>query len=189
MKHSKDLADGLNRLREGLTAYCARLLWSSGDLEDALQEILLTALKKHHEFEPGTDFRAWIYRIATLTCFGFNRRRKRERPAESAPEPAVTLEEELEREYTYEEILRDPTGILENFEDHVRRACLELNDNERAILLLKTVGGLTCAEIARTMDVPLGTAQGLLTRARMKVREKLSTWARAKLQNPPGVDT
>ena len=46
--------------------------------------------------------------------------------------------------------------------------------------MLKTVGRLTCAEIAATLEVPLGTAQGLLTRARMKMREYLSDFARSK---------
>lgn len=182
MSQSKDLLQGLERHREALTVYCARLLWSQEDLQDALQELMLAACRNCAQFAPGTDFRSWIFRIATLTCFNFNRRHQRNDGTTPFPLDEISggIEQELEREYTYEEILRDPAAILGRLEDEVARACRDLTEKERAILLLKAVGSLTCSEIASVLGVPLGTAQGLLTRARMKMRERLSEYARRR---------
>ncbi|MBI4566421.1 MAG: RNA polymerase sigma factor [Planctomycetes bacterium] len=174
----------LTHQREGLTAYCQGLLWSAEDLEDVLQEIMLVAYRKRSETAPESDLRAWMFRIATLTCFNFNRRHARIQHADLSADWVEALEDALDREYTYEEILKDPAALLEKFDDEVARACRELNEKERAILLLKSVGGLSCAEIAKVMEIPLGTAQGLLTRARMKVRERLSERLRSR-RHPP----
>lgn len=162
-----------------LTAYCRRLLSSSSDLEDALQETLTVAYRRFVDL-PDEDFRRWILRIATFVCFNANRRRRRgpveEMPAE-VPEDAVTA---LERECAYEDLLSDPSPAFEGFEDELARACRALPETERAVLLLKTLGGLTCAEIACALGVPLGTAQGSLTRARWKLRDRLVDFARAR---------
>jgi RNA polymerase sigma-70 factor (ECF subfamily) len=172
------LIDRLDGVRDPLTAFCARLLWRGSEIEDALQETLLTAHRRFREFD-GRDFRAWIFRIATLTCFNFNRRHARQEQGDGRRrEP--TLEEELEKEFTYDEILKNPAGVLDHFEDEIAKACSELPENERAILLLKSIGALSCSEIAKVLEIPLGTAQGLLTRARMKMRERLSEFATAR---------
>jgi RNA polymerase sigma factor (sigma-70 family) len=86
----------------------------------------------------------------------------------------------LERECSYEEILSDPSAAFEGFGDELARACRRLTEKERSILLLKSLGGLTCAEIAALLELPLGTVQGLLGRAHQKMREHLADFARAR---------
>ncbi len=166
--------------RDTLTGYCRRLLWSEADLEDALQETLAVAYREFRDAERG-GFRRWVLRIATWTCFNLNRRRRRTR-AEELPDELVERDAvaALETELAYEQVLSDPAAAFEGFDDELAAACRALNENERAIFLLKSLGGLTCAEIAETLDVPLGTAQGLLTRARHKMRARLADFARAR---------
>ena len=176
MSKAQRFLEQIDPLRDSLTAYCRRLVWSSEDLEDSLQETLAVAYRSFGA-ESG-DFRARLFRIATWTCFNLNRRHRRANDVvEPRDEEAVF--ETLERECTYEEILHDPRAAFENIGDELARACSRLHQKERAILLLKTLAGLTCAEIAEVMDVPLGTAQGLLTRARRKMREHLLDTARS----------
>jgi DNA-directed RNA polymerase specialized sigma24 family protein len=124
----------------------------------------MAAFRQFDRRRPAWEFRPWVYRIATFTCFNFNRRHA---ASPKQLEPSLwseTIEEELQKEYTYEEILRSPSRVLEQFEPEIVMACRELNDNERAILLLRCVGGFSCAEIASIPKVLLGTSQGLLTR-------------------------
>jgi RNA polymerase sigma-70 factor (ECF subfamily) len=173
-------------LRDGLTAYCLRLLWFPGDLEDALQETLAVAYRDYVGDTEGRagEFRTWIFRIATWTCFGLNRRRGRTPALDSALDPAVEdaggALEVLERECSYEEILANPAAAFDGLGDELARACRRLTEKERSILLLKTLGGLTCAEIATVLELPLGTAQGLLGRAHQKMRAHLADFARAR---------
>ena len=170
----------LDPLRDPLTAYCLRLLWHPGDLEDALQETVAVAYREFNQ-EQESEFRPWVFRIATWTCFGLNRRRGRAQAdggeASDVPDGAVDV---LERECSYEQILANPSAAFEGFDDELARACRRLTEKERSILLLKTLGGLTSSEIATLLQVPLGTAQGLLGRAHRKMREHLADFARAR---------
>lgn len=165
----------VERWRDPLIAYCRHLLWNPSDLEDALQEMLITGHRKFARLEPGSDFRAWVFRIATLTCYSFNRRHRR-RPNGALPSDAPAREEHA---FTSEEIIENPAAIVETFDEETARACRQLNENQRTILLLKAVGGLRCVEIADVLDVPLGTVQGLLTRGRMRMRDRLKPSPRA----------
>jgi RNA polymerase sigma-70 factor (ECF subfamily) len=162
-----------------LTAYCRRLLWSPDDLEDALQSTLATLYRGFARSGEGADS-ARVFRVATWTCFNLNRRHRRSRAEVDPEEREPSAVDALEAECTYEEILADPRAAFDGLGDELAEACRRLNENERAILLLKALAGMTCAEIARAMDVPLGTAQGLLTRARQKLRAHLTECTRAR---------
>jgi RNA polymerase sigma-70 factor (ECF subfamily) len=159
------------RVRGPLTAYLRGLVWNPSDLPDALQTTLLTAFRKYGEFD-GADFRAWIFRIATLTAFSVNRGK------ETTTQEDVPIETELEREYAYEDLLRDPDRLLQSFEDELRRAVLGLTGPERAALLLVIVGGFKYREAASILDMPIGSVMGYVARARGKLRERLAEYAR-----------
>lgn len=166
------------RVREPLTAYCRRLLWNGSDLNDALQTTLLTAFQKFSDFEEGTDFRAWVFRIATLTVFNLNRRGTDTAPL---PEPEqISAEAELEREYAYDEILREPDRLMGALDDELARALKALPEPERAALLLMSVGAFKCREAADLLGMPIGSVMGYLARARGKLRERLAEYARSR---------
>lgn len=185
MSRSRRFLQRIGPYQGPLSAYCSRLLWSPADLEDALQETLTVAFRDFCD-PPEDELRAWVFRVATWTCFNLNRRHGRELPSGDAPRVPQAVVDTLERECAYEEILADPAAAFESLGDELARACRRLTEKERAIFLLKSLGGLTCAEIARSLDLPLGTAQGLLTRARHKLREHLTDLARARGRSSPG---
>lgn len=166
----------LESVRQPLTAYVRGLLWNRSDLDDALQATLLTAYRRFPDFQEGTEFRSWIFRIASLTVFGMQRRRKP--PAE--PEEPVPVDVALERELAYEDLLREPDRLLDRFDDEVRRAVLALTEPERAALLLVAIGEFKCREAAAILDMPLGSVMGYLGRARSKLRERLVHYAEEK---------
>lgn len=162
------------RFRGPLAAYVRGLLWDPVELPDALQATLLVAFEKFAEFERGTNFGAWIFRIATNVVFNLNRKARRPEP------PAVELAESLDLEAAYEEVLKDPEPILQRVDGDLRRAFVELNDAERASLLLVTVCGVTCREAASVLSMPIGTVMGNLARARGKMRQRLAAVARSR---------
>ena len=177
-QEKKSFMERLNSVRVPVTNYCRHLLWRRGDLEDALQEILTTAYEKYPQFEPGTSFRAWIFRIATYTVFNINRKYKRESerfvPMESeGPEVHPFIQQEL----SYQEILKDPDRILAHVGEEILAALSKLSANERAVFLLRGLADLSYREIAGILDMPLGSVMGYLGRARGKLRRSLTDYA------------
>lgn len=73
-----------------LVSFCRALLWKKADLEDALQEVLLQAVKAYPRFVPGTRFKSWLFQVATNTVFNLNRKGGASPPA--LREPALTKE-------------------------------------------------------------------------------------------------
>lgn len=177
---ARDLHDlfvaALDRERPVLGAFCSRMAHDPADLEDALQGTLLEAWRGFDSFRPGTNFRAWLLRIATWTAFGLNRRRAAA-PEALADDP-VAAPEELARELAYDDLLAAPERLGPHLSDEVLRALGGLTENERAIFLLKSLGGLTCADVAEILTLPVGTVMGLLARARGKLRGALADFAR-----------
>ncbi len=177
-KEKKKFVELLNSLRVPMTNYCRHLLWHSEDIEDALQEIMATAYEKYPQFEPGTNFRAWMFRIATYTVFNINRKYKRE-SERFVPMDLEGAEDHslLVQELSYQEILKDPDRVLAHVGDEILVALSDLSANERAVFLLRGLADLSYREIAGILDMPLGSVMGYLGRARGKLRRALTDYA------------
>lgn len=169
----------LNEVRPRLLGFCRHALRHPGDLEDTVQNIMVTSFENFSEFQPGTNFHAWIFRIATHVVFNANRRHVRERERHPDVDPAeLDVVAELQREYAYEELLRDPGRVLNEVGDEVHTALGELPRKEQTVFLLKTIGGLPCREISEILDMPVGSVMGYLARARGKLRARLTEYAK-----------
>jgi RNA polymerase sigma-70 factor (ECF subfamily) len=135
------------------------------EAEDLVQETYLKALKGFSSFQPGTNFRAWMYRILRNT-FLTSRSGLRERNT-------VALDPEIE------ELLpggsETPESILINraSEQLVQSAVEQLPVIYREVILLCEVEEMSYAEIAETLSIPMGTVMSRLARARKAVREAL----------------
>ncbi len=172
----REFAAGLEACRPELLALCRGLLWNRGDLEDAVQEVVVQALRAWPRFEPGTNFRAWLLRVAVNTIFNLNRKR-RTAPvpgAEPAAEPG--LEEELGLEEAYEAVLADPGRVVAAMGAEVRGAVAGLSDVERSVLLLRSIAEMKYQEIAEHLGIPLGSVMGYLGRARARLRRTLAEY-------------
>jgi RNA polymerase sigma-70 factor (ECF subfamily) len=138
----------------------------SDDAEDLVQETYLKALRGFASFQPGTNFRAWIFQILRNTFL--NSRTKFERRItealdsdEDGPELAVDTE--------------TPETILINRSNFqlVQRAIDDLPVHYRETLLLCEVEEMSYREIAEILSVPIGTVMSRLARARKVVRQSL----------------
>ncbi len=137
------------------------------EAEDLVQETYAKALKGFASFAPGTNFRAWIYRIlrnAFLTS----------RTGMKATATMLPLEEE-NNESTLPPVGDDPESLLlARVDQEMIRAALEqLPARFREVILLCDMEDMSYQEIAGALGIPLGTVMSRLSRARNAMRELL----------------
>jgi len=165
--------DALHRLARHLTA-------SPADAEDLVQETYARAFRGAASFRPGSDLRAWLFRI--LRNAFLDQRRREER---SPVEPAVELApEEVPGGPGGEGLLRGDAE-LERLRrvvgEEIEAALRTLSEDARTVVLLD-VEGLSEVEIAEVLGCPQGTVKSRLSRARQALRGKLSEYRR---EEPP----
>jgi RNA polymerase sigma factor (sigma-70 family) len=138
----------------------------SDDAEDLAQETYLKALRSFSSFQPGTNFRAWMFRILRNTFLSSRKTFERRmidtlESEEDGPELAVVTE-------TPETILMDRFNI-----QRVQRAIDDLPSHYRETLLLCEVEEMSYQQIAEILSIPIGTVMSRLARARKAVRESV----------------
>jgi RNA polymerase sigma-70 factor (ECF subfamily) len=164
-------------LFESLYNFARWLVHDSSDAEDLVQETYLKALRSFASFQPGTNFRAWIYQILRNNFLSSRSTLERRMTVamdseEDGPELAVDTE-------TPETILMDRFSS-----QLVQRAIDGLPVHYREALLLCEVEEMSYREIAEILTIPIGTVMSRLARARKAVRESLLSTSGA----PPSRD-
>jgi RNA polymerase sigma-70 factor (ECF subfamily) len=147
------IRDGLAHA-DALYNLARRLTGSAADAEDAVQETYARAFAASARFEPGTNLKAWLFRILRNACIDLARRRRVEREAPVEPEPA--WDADVRRVEARE----------------VEAALAALPEPSRTVVLLD-LEGLTEAEMASVLDCAAGTVKSRLSRARAALRELL----------------
>ena len=166
--------------RRELTAYAYRMLGSTFEAEDAVQEALLRAWKSHEGFEGRAALRSWLYRITTNVCLDMlNGRERRARPMDLGPaKSADTPLPEPMAETTWIEPIPDgrvlPTGgdpaEVAELRDSIRLAFVaalqHLPPQQRAVLILREVLRWKATEVAELLDTTVASVNSALQRAR-----------------------
>jgi RNA polymerase sigma-70 factor (ECF subfamily) len=160
-----------------------RLTRNPDDAGDLSQEAVLRAWRFFHQYEPGTNCRAWLLTIA-YNLFRNGYRRTRELPASTA--------EEFERRSAVESatassIQPPETQIMDrSLDEEVERALEALPEEFRTAILLIDVDELSYEETARVLEIPTGTVKSRVSRGRAELRRRLGTFAEARRLNKPG---
>lgn len=162
---------------DSLYSTALRLTRRPPDAEDLVQEVYLRAYRFFDKFEPGTNFKAWIFKILTNTFI--NRYRKQVR------EPQQTEFEKVEFFYSAPEAERDDKyetryeekNYADLFGDEVSAALAKLSYDFRAVVILCDIEGFSYKEIADIIDVPMGTVMSRLSRARQQLQNYLREYA------------
>lgn len=150
-----------------------RMTRNPQDAEDLVQETYLKAYKAFDRFKPGTNLKAWLYRIMTNTYINTYRKKQRR--------PLVTSADDVTDNQLYTSSSHDSAG-LESAEvealklmpnSRISEALNELNEDYRMVVYYADVEGLAYKEIAEVMDIPLGTVMSRLHRGRKQLREML----------------
>ncbi len=172
----KDFMEQIEAHRHEFYRFVLRTAWDTGAAEDIFSSAVLAAWENRHKFTPGTNFRAWMYRILTNKCFVANRVTSRTpKPLEEAPASTLMA---LERDRGYADVLGDPDGFLEQCGNEVYRAFKKLSTAQRICILLRSVEKFSYKEIAETMEIPAGTVMTHLSRGRAKLRKELLDYAK-----------
>ncbi len=155
-----------------------RMTRNPQDAEDLVQETYLKAYHNFDSFTPGTNLKAWLYRIMTNTYINSYRKAKR-RPTESSAD-------ELTDSQLYTTAEHDSTGLesaevaaLRSIPDAtISEALNDLPEDYRMVVYYSNVEGLAYKEIADIMSTPLGTVMSRLHRGRKLLRAALKDVAR-----------
>jgi RNA polymerase sigma-70 factor, ECF subfamily len=141
------------------------LVQNDHDAEDLVQETYLKAFSNFSSFQPGTNFRAWIFRI--LRNSSFNSRSKLDR--------RMTVELNCDEPSLVTADSDGPESLLieKSTADAIRDAIEHLPRSSREVILLSDVEGFAYREIAEILEVPIGTVMSRLARARKAVRRAL----------------
>ena len=161
----EDLARGL----EGpLFRHVLRILGTSADSEDVVQDAMVSAWRSMSSFEGGS-FRAWIFRIATNRAIDVVRARRRgELPLEPPEDAEVEWAEPADPGLDLAEIASQAEALAA-----VEEALLGLPAEQRAALMLRDIEGFSYEEIAGITAVEIGTVKSRIHRGRLAVRNVL----------------
>ncbi|HBV67367.1 MAG TPA: RNA polymerase subunit sigma-24 [Clostridiales bacterium] len=149
-----------------------RILRILEDAEDASQEALIKVYKSIQNFNMQSTFKVWMYRIVVNTCIDFKRKKNIN---------VVSIDEGIDvggDNQVYREIADDsanPDVLLEkNFNSKViNDAVSKLEDDYKAIIILRDIQGFSYSEIAEILSCNLGTVKSRLNRARKSLKEIL----------------
>ena len=143
------------------------LVQNSGEAEDLVQEVYLEAWKSYHRFQPGTNCRAWLFKILFHRLHHFRRR--------WIKASKVDAFEGLEQDD-----IASPPAVAEEIQDADILLALEKLPMEfREVVLLADVQEFSYKEVADTMRIPVGTVMSRLSRGRKLLREALSEVAKS----------
>jgi RNA polymerase sigma-70 factor (ECF subfamily) len=166
-------------LLDSLYAGALRMTRNPADAEDLVQETMLRAYRSFDRFEPGTNLKAWLFRILTNAYINVYRKRQRE--------PQKVSQEDVEDFDLYQELKdHDPqfsetpeSIVLGNLVDSdITDAIDDLPEQFRLAVVLSDIEGFTYAEMAEIMDVPMGTVMSRLHRGRKALQKRLVDLAR-----------
>ncbi|HEY4222350.1 MAG TPA: sigma-70 family RNA polymerase sigma factor [Myxococcota bacterium] len=154
-----------------------RLSRSPDDAADLVQETYLKAFRAWDQFEPGTNCKAWLFRILTNAFINKYRRRVKEREILEG-EHQQSAEDNLVHLPSKKETL-DPEGALmdRGVSDEVLAALEKVPVDFKTVVILSDVEGFSYKEIADICDIPVGTVMSRLFRGRRILQEQLFDYA------------
>ncbi|HZS79261.1 MAG TPA: sigma-70 family RNA polymerase sigma factor [Ktedonobacteraceae bacterium] len=178
----EDFTAGVLAQLDSLYRTALRLTHNQQEAEDLVQETMLKAFRFANTYHPGTNLRAWLFRI--LNTSAINRFRRQ------ATHPTPVALPEGEDFYLYNHI-RDLSGqelsaaaedeVLSKYLDEdVYRALNNLPINFRMPVILADIEGMSYKEIAEALQIPIGTVMSRISRARRQLQQSLWEYAREK---------
>ena len=157
--------------------FAYRLTLERDDAKDLLQDTYLKAYRFIDSFQQGTNAKAWLFRILKNSFINDYRKKSKE--------PSKVDYQEVEAYYNSEEVDRQITPDLRveslgnMIGDEISNALNSLDVDFRTVIILCDLEGFKYEEMAKILDIPIGTVRSRLHRARNLLKEKLSEYAKS----------
>lgn len=158
---------------DALYGAALRLTRSPSDAEDLVQDAFVKAYRFYDRFEPGTNMKAWLFRILTNTFINKYRRTTRERKVLEGREAEPVGDGVMSRAAM--RTLTDPIAEAHRriITAEIQEALDSLPEDYRVMIVLADVEELSYKEIATIVGCPIGTVMSRLHRARKKMQRRL----------------
>lgn len=156
--------------------FAYRLTLDADDAKDLLQDTYLKAFRFIDSFQQGTNAKAWLFRILKNSFINDYRKKSKE--------PSKVDYQEVETFYNSEDVDRQITpdlrveALQDMIGDEISIALNSLDVDFRTVIILCDLEGFKYEEMAKILDIPIGTVRSRLHRARNLLKEKLSEYAR-----------
>jgi RNA polymerase sigma-70 factor (ECF subfamily) len=162
---------------ESLYNTALRLTRNVNDAEDLVQEVFYKAFRSINQFQPGTNMRAWLFKILVNTHISMYRK--------TSKDPSVSGYDDVEEFSMYSQVhsrsesLSDsPSGILDRFlEKDIRSAIDKLPEAFREVVMLVDIEGFSYKEASDILETPVGTIMSRLFRSRKLLQKYLWEYA------------
>lgn len=156
--------------------FAYRLTFDEDDAKDLVQDTYLKAYRFIESFEKGTNAKAWLFRILKNSFINDFRKRSKE--------PSKVDYQEVESFYNSEDVDRTITTDLrvetvqDMIGDEISNALNSLDVDFRTVIILCDLEGFKYDEMAKILDIPIGTVRSRLHRARNLLKERLRDYAK-----------
>ena len=157
--------------------FAYRLTYDEDDAKDLVQETYLKAFRFINSFEEGTNAKAWLFRILKNSFINDYRKKSKE--------PNKVDYNEVESYYNSEDANAEITpdlrveALQDMIGDEISNALNSLAVDFRTVIILCDLEGFTYEEMAKILDIPIGTVRSRLHRARNLLKEKLRSYAQS----------
>ncbi len=154
-----------------------RLTLDRDDAKDLVQDTYLKAFRFIESFQKGTNAKAWLFRILKNSFINDYRKKSKE--------PSKVDYQEVETYYNSDEVDRQITpdlrveSLKDMIGDEISNALNSLDVDFRTVIILCDLEGFKYEEMAKILDIPIGTVRSRLHRARNLLKEKLKSYAKS----------
>lgn len=155
--------------------FAYRLTFDQDDAKDLVQDTYMKAYRFINSFQQGTNAKAWLYRILKNSFINDFRKKSKE--------PGKVDYQEVENFYNSDNVDESKTvdlridTVKDMIGDEVTNALNSLAVDFRTVIILCDLEGFTYEEMAKILDIPIGTVRSRLHRARNLLKEKLKSYA------------